>query len=221
MAVSAHYIYLLQEREFIKTNENIYKIGKTKQEHLKRFKQYPKGSRLLLQIICSNCDALELQLIKKFKQKFIHRGDIGAEYFEGDCVQMLQIIYNKIIEQTQPNNQHNQQPNQHNQQPNQHNQPNIEHVIKTYAGWLKHSTIKTIIPAITPDKNITPDKKRLIEGQIIFNSGTTRKFYDSAAQHYNSSMETLQDFIKANQQKNIKYNNLDIYNDIVSNLYKS
>jgi len=29
------YIYLLQTREFIKTNENIYKIGKTKQENLK------------------------------------------------------------------------------------------------------------------------------------------------------------------------------------------
>lgn len=35
---STQYIYLLQEREFIKTNENIYKIGKTKQENCKRFK---------------------------------------------------------------------------------------------------------------------------------------------------------------------------------------
>jgi len=32
------YIYLLQEREFIKTKENIYKLGKTKQENLKRIK---------------------------------------------------------------------------------------------------------------------------------------------------------------------------------------
>ena len=30
-----NYIYLLQEREFLKTNENIYKIGKTMQENLK------------------------------------------------------------------------------------------------------------------------------------------------------------------------------------------
>jgi hypothetical protein len=30
------YIYLLQEREFIKTNEPIYKVGRTKAEHNKR-----------------------------------------------------------------------------------------------------------------------------------------------------------------------------------------
>ena len=34
------YVYLLQEREFIKTNENIYKFGNTKQSNLNRFKQY-------------------------------------------------------------------------------------------------------------------------------------------------------------------------------------
>ena len=71
-------------------------------------------------------------------------------------------------------------------------------------------------------------KKHLTEPQtnaditadiIKFNSGVVRKFYDPLAQHYNSSMETLQDFIKANQQKNIKYNNLSIYNDIIINLY--
>ena len=31
------YIYLIQEREFIKCKEPIYKIGKTKQECLKEF----------------------------------------------------------------------------------------------------------------------------------------------------------------------------------------
>ena len=53
------YIYLLQEREFITTNQNVYKLGKTKQDNLQRFKQYPKGSKLLLQHICNNCDMLE------------------------------------------------------------------------------------------------------------------------------------------------------------------
>ena len=37
---NSEYIYLLQEREFIKTNEPIYKIGKTKQECLKRIINY-------------------------------------------------------------------------------------------------------------------------------------------------------------------------------------
>ena len=57
------YIYLLQEREFIKTKENIYKLGKTKQENLKRLKQYSKGSELIIQLQCENCDIIEKNLI--------------------------------------------------------------------------------------------------------------------------------------------------------------
>lgn len=190
------YIYLLQEREFIKTNENIYKIGKSKQENLKRFKQYPKGSRLLLQIICFDCDVLETRLIKEFKKKFIHRSDIGAEYFEGNYTRMIEIIYSRAAVQ---------------QTTQQTIQQNKEILISTYESWIKHSTIKTIIP----------DKTGLVEGLIIFNSGTSRKFHDPLAPNYNTDMETLQDFIKANQQKNIKYDTISIYNDITSNLFTS
>jgi len=42
------YIYLLQEREFIKTKENIYKLGKSKQENLKRIQNYPNGTILII-----------------------------------------------------------------------------------------------------------------------------------------------------------------------------
>jgi len=44
------YIYLIREREFIKTNEPIYKIGKTKQPCLNRLYNYPKGTALIFQI---------------------------------------------------------------------------------------------------------------------------------------------------------------------------
>ena len=50
------YIYLLQEREFIKTKENIYKLGKSKQENLKRIQNYPNGTKLNIQLECENCD---------------------------------------------------------------------------------------------------------------------------------------------------------------------
>ena len=63
----SEYIYLLQEREFIKTNENIFKIGKTKQANNKRFSNYPNGSILLFQMICNNCDILEKQIIRTLK----------------------------------------------------------------------------------------------------------------------------------------------------------
>ena len=51
-------IYLLQEREFINSNENIYKIGRTKQANIQRFNQYPKGSKLLLHIVCDDCEKI-------------------------------------------------------------------------------------------------------------------------------------------------------------------
>ena len=57
------YIYLLQERAFIKTKENIYKLGKTKQENLKRIQNYPNGTKLNIQLECENCDINEKNLI--------------------------------------------------------------------------------------------------------------------------------------------------------------
>jgi hypothetical protein len=94
--ISTNYIYLLQLREFIKTKENIYKIGRTTQENYKRFHSYPKGSILLFQMICSNCKEMEKVLIKIFKNLFIQRKEIGTEYFEGDYQKMIDIIYSTI-----------------------------------------------------------------------------------------------------------------------------
>ena len=65
-----NYIYLLQVREFINTKQNIYKVGRTKKENYQRFNQYPKGSILLFQMICNNCENIETQIIKQFKKKF-------------------------------------------------------------------------------------------------------------------------------------------------------
>jgi hypothetical protein len=91
------FIYLLQEREFIKTKEPIYKIGKTKQEKLKRIKSYPNGSELLLYTVCNNCDEIEKTIINKFKSHFIHKKEFGNEYFMGNYNDMIYLIYNIII----------------------------------------------------------------------------------------------------------------------------
>lgn len=68
--IQPQYIYLLQEREFIKTNESIYKVGMTKKENHTRFKQYPKGSVLLFQMICDDCKNIENRVICMFKKIF-------------------------------------------------------------------------------------------------------------------------------------------------------
>jgi hypothetical protein len=90
------YIYLLQEREFINSNKNIYKIGKSKQTNLKRFKQYPKGSKLLFQIFCNDCDTFEKDLILLFIKNYKQITSVGVEYFEGDCHSMNSDIFNII-----------------------------------------------------------------------------------------------------------------------------
>ena len=90
------FIYLIKEREFIKTKEPIYKIGKTKQENLQRIKSYPNGSILLLYIITNDCDKKEKEIIQKFKEHFIHKKDIGNEYFMGDYNHMINIILSII-----------------------------------------------------------------------------------------------------------------------------
>lgn len=91
------YIYMVKPREFIRTNENIFKIGKTEQPNFERFKAYPKGSILLFQSICNDCHECEKIIIKKFKKNFIQRTDFGNEYFEGDCNKMMSILCNVIL----------------------------------------------------------------------------------------------------------------------------
>ena len=88
-----NYIYILRLREHIINNQNIYKIGKTKQETLKRFNQYPKGCQLFCQLDCVDCDNAEKNIINLFKNKYIQRQDIGTEYFEGNITQMKDDIY--------------------------------------------------------------------------------------------------------------------------------
>lgn len=91
-----HYVYLLKEREFVKTNENIYKIGKSTQINLSRFSQYPNGSILYFQMICKDCNKIERNVINKFRVKYINRTDIGHEYFEGNYDDMIDDIYYEI-----------------------------------------------------------------------------------------------------------------------------
>jgi hypothetical protein len=43
----------------------------------------------MLQSACLNCDDLEKQLLKLFREKYVSRVDIGREYFEGDGPQMM------------------------------------------------------------------------------------------------------------------------------------
>lgn len=97
---NGNYCYIIQEREFIKTKESIYKIGKTAKGCCKRFKKYPKGSILILLLKVDCCDIIENKIINIFDYKFIQRKDIGREYYEGCITDMIKemehIVKNEI-----------------------------------------------------------------------------------------------------------------------------
>jgi hypothetical protein len=93
-----NYIYLIQEREFVNSGENVYKLGRSSQENTKRVAQYSKGSHLLLQVACSESITLEALLIAAFKVKYEQCTDIGTETFRGDSRQMMCDIFAAICE---------------------------------------------------------------------------------------------------------------------------
>lgn len=93
------YLYVIKLREFIKMNENIYKIGCTK-DVIRRYKQYPKDSKLIYTIIHYDYKNIEKKWIKKLdnNKKLIKCNNIGKEYYEGDynlIINELTMLLNK------------------------------------------------------------------------------------------------------------------------------
>jgi len=88
-------IYLLKTREFIRLNENVYKIGRSHNIQ-KRLTQYPKGSKLIYYVNCYDSNICEQILLEVFKNKFIQKKEYGNEYFEGEETEMINEINKKI-----------------------------------------------------------------------------------------------------------------------------
>lgn len=90
------YIYLLETRESVRLGDQIYKIGKSKQEAFKRFDQYPTGSILITYEMCFDCDKVEKSLLKIFNAKYKNVSIYGKEYFHGNLADMRADIFNCI-----------------------------------------------------------------------------------------------------------------------------
>lgn len=144
--MTTNYIYLLQEREFIKTKENIYKVGMTEKENHKRFNQYPKGSILLFQMICRDCKTTEKQILKRFKSLFDQKKDIGNEYFEGNYEQMIDAIYTIIKDETTTNVHNTKDDKSDDESVNmEEDTPETSCIITTYEDWSKFNDIDKVI----------------------------------------------------------------------------
>jgi hypothetical protein len=82
-------IYVIQLREHVNLQENVYKIGRTSKSINKRMQNYPKGSIVISTYKCksSNVD-MEHKLMRAFS-KFTNRKDIGNEHFECNYYDMI------------------------------------------------------------------------------------------------------------------------------------
>lgn len=88
----AQYVYLLQSKVHINSNEHVYKIGKTR-NFPGRFQQYPKGSVVLGVWNCRDCNTTEKEMLTAFRQRYEERRDAGSEYFQGDWREMRDHIH--------------------------------------------------------------------------------------------------------------------------------
>lgn len=91
-----NFVYLIREREFVRLNENVYKLGKTTQLPNSRLQGYPKSSQVILFIDVFDCHQTEKRLIQTFDQQFECRRDIGREYYQGDLNAMKRTFFNII-----------------------------------------------------------------------------------------------------------------------------
>jgi len=83
------HLYLVQEREFIRSGEQTYKVGKSRNVG-QRMVQYPKDSRIVCFMGVSDIDVAEREILQIFRVMFRHETQYGAEYFSGSCREMMQ-----------------------------------------------------------------------------------------------------------------------------------
>ena len=168
----------------------------TKKENHTRFNQYPKGSLLLFQMICNNCNNIEKQVIKLFKQHFKQRKDFGNEYFEGNFKTMIDDIYfiikNENAEHTEPDDEYGNDEagdDTANHQQDAEENEYVPYVITTYEEWIKYTNISKIF---VTNKNG--------EGYLRFKGQMWRKFHDKNQFDFDETcMEDLSGFVELNQ----------------------
>jgi hypothetical protein len=89
------YIYIIHCAQHI--NTNIYKVGRTK-DILRRYGEYPKGSKILLTLSCDNSKLIETKILNYLKESadYLHYKPGGNEYFQCD-IKILKSDIQKIL----------------------------------------------------------------------------------------------------------------------------
>jgi hypothetical protein len=91
------YIYLIREREFLQSGQQVYKVGQTIQKgatlQLRRLQDYKKGSELCFvrQVKELKAVNIETTIKREFNSTYTKHTD-GHEYFYGDMESMIDVI---------------------------------------------------------------------------------------------------------------------------------
>ena len=83
-------VFIVHTREFHTRGQLVFKIGKCK-NIFERIRGFPKAQMYTVRP-CFDCNKSKRKLLNVFKEKFIHRTDIGYDYFEGNPISMLDLI---------------------------------------------------------------------------------------------------------------------------------
>ena len=91
-------IYLIQLANFVTTDQNVYKIGRTEQSNMNnRLRNYDRGYELYIVMNVGDTIKVEKEIINAFNSEFkrYNLGDYknSREYFIGDIDKMTDIIY--------------------------------------------------------------------------------------------------------------------------------
>ena len=93
------YVYIIRECDFVRLNEDIYKIGRTAKTNPEdRFQKYRKGTEIIAFFKVNNSIECENKMIKCFSNhiNIKKRNEYGKEYFEGNRNELLSEIL-KIV----------------------------------------------------------------------------------------------------------------------------
>jgi predicted nuclease with TOPRIM domain len=101
MKMTEGYVYIIRECDFVRLNENIYKIGRTAKINPEdRFQKYRKGTEIIGFFKVNDSIECENKIIKCFSNhnNIKKMSEYGKEYFQGNkkelLNEMLQIVTN-------------------------------------------------------------------------------------------------------------------------------
>lgn len=77
------YVFLVQEREFLRLNEQTYRVGKSTSPINRLLSHYPSGSRWILFCNVSDCHKVFDCICNVFDHLFEKRLEYGEHYYSG------------------------------------------------------------------------------------------------------------------------------------------